>query len=273
MRQVILITGASSGIGKATALQLLRERHIVYGAARRLEQMAELEEAGGHALEMDITDTAQITAAVEQIIREQGRIDVLINNAGFAVYGAVEDVPLQDARKQFDVNLFGMAEVTRAVLPQMREQQDGRIINVSSMGGKIYTPLGAWYHASKHAVEGWSDCLRLELKAFNIKVIVIEPGLIATNFGDVMTGPMMRYSGEGPYAKWATAVAQTTEATYEKKGASSPPGVVAKTIQKAIAAPKPKTRYVTGKMARQLLLVRKFLGDRIFDKIITSQID
>ncbi|MDX1409327.1 MAG: oxidoreductase, partial [Saprospiraceae bacterium] len=260
MRQVVLITGATSGNGKATALHLLRERHIVYGAARRTEQMDELVEAGGHALRMDVTNEEEITAGVQQIIKEQGRIDVLVNNAGYALYGAVEDVPLEEAQRQFDVNLYGVARVTRAVLPQMRTQHDGKIINVSSMGGRIYTPLGAWYHASKHALEGWSDCLRLELKAFKIDVIIIEPGLIATEFGDVMTEPMLKYSGDGPYAKWANAVAQATEATYEKESASSPPLVIAKTIHKAIDSKKPKTRYAAGKMARPLLLVRKFLG-------------
>ena len=181
--QVILITGASSGMGKDAAMHLINQGHIVYGAARRVSNMADIVEKGGHALELDVTNPEQVKSVADKIIEEQGRIDVLVNNAGYAVYGAVEDVSAEDAKRQFDVNLFGLAEMTKAVLPYMRKSKSGKIINISSMGGKMYTPLGAWYHATKHALEGWSDCLRLELKQFGIDVVVIEPGGIATEFG------------------------------------------------------------------------------------------
>ena len=180
--QIILITGASSGMGKETALRLIAEGHIVYGAARRVEKMLDLVEAGGHVLLMDVTDQAQVQAGIDRIIAEQGRIDVLVNNAGYGSYGSVEETPIDDARRQFDVNLFGLARLTQLVIPHMRERQSGKIINISSVGGKIYTPLGAWYHATKHALEGWSDCLRLELKPFGIDVVIVEPGLI--EFGE-----------------------------------------------------------------------------------------
>ena len=270
-KKVILITGASSGMGKETALQLIKEGYTVYGAARRVEQMKDLEELGGHAIAMDVTNDEQMVAAVDKIIQEQGKIDVLINNAGYAIYGAVEDTTIADARRQFEVNIFGLASLTQLVLPHMRNQHAGRVINISSMGGKIYTPLGAWYHATKHALEGWSDCLRLELKQFGIDVVIIEPGIIKTEFGDVMTAPMMERSGTTAYANIAKAVEKTTTESYEKGGAS-PASVISNLISKAIKARKPKTRYVAGKLAKPLMFVRKYFGDRFFDWAVMSQV-
>ena len=188
-QKIILITGASSGIGKATAKRLISEGHIVYGAARRVENMSDLEEMGGHAIRMDITNEAEVTAAVQRIMDENDRFDVLVNNAGYAVYGAVEQIPIDQARRQFEVNLFGLASLTQKIIPIMREQGAGQIINISSVGGKIYSPLGAWYHATKHALEGWSDALRIELAQFGIQVSIIEPGAIVTEFTDVMNEP------------------------------------------------------------------------------------
>lgn len=272
MKKVILITGASSGIGKDAALQLLQEGHIVYGTARRVAPMADIEKAGGYVLPMDVTAPDQIQATVRQIIDEQGRIDVLFNNAGYGLYGAVETVSLEDARQQFEVNLFGLAEVTKAVLPHMREQKSGTIINTSSMGGKIYTPLGAWYHATKHALEGWSDCLRLELKPFNIHVVVIEPGGIATEFGEVLYQPMLDRSQGTPYESMSEQVANSTKEMYDKEGQLSPPSVISNLVSKAVNSDKPKTRYVAGKFAKPMMFIRKYFGDRIFDKIIMSQL-
>ena len=272
MKNTILITGASSGMGKETALQLIKEGHIVYGAARRVESMKELVDNGGHAIKMDVTNEETIKQGVEQLIQEQGKIDILINNAGYAIYGAVEDTSIEDARRQFEVNIFGLARLTQLVLPHMREQKSGKIINISSMGGKIYTPLGAWYHATKHALEGWSDALRIEVKQFNIDVVIVEPGAIATEFGDVMLEPMLSRSGEGPYSHIAHSMANATRSSYEKKGASSPPSVIANVISKAINAKKPKTRYVAGKMAKPLMFMRKRLSDRMYDRIIMSQV-
>ena len=259
-------------MGKETALQLIKEGHIVYGAARRVESMKELVDNGGHAIKMDVTNEETIKQGVEQLIQEQGEIDILINNAGYAIYGAVEDTSIEDARRQFEVNIFGLARLTQLVLPHMREQKSGKIINISSMGGKIYTPLGAWYHATKHALEGWSDALRIEVKQFNIDVVIVEPGAIATEFGDVMLEPMLSRSGEGPYSHIAHSMANATRSSYEKKGASSPPSVIANVISKAINAKKPKTRYVAGKMAKPLMFMRKRLSDRMFDRIIMSQV-
>lgn len=270
-KKVILITGASSGMGKDAALQLLKEGHIVYGAARRVEKMQDLEEAGGHALEMDVTDEGQIVAGVKKVVDEHGKIDVLLNNAGYAVYGAVEDVPLEEARRQFDVNIFGLARLTKEVLPHMRKEKSGKIINISSMGGKIYTPLGAWYHATKHALEGWSDCLRLELAPFNIDVVIIEPGIISTEFGDVMLQPMVDRSAGGPYGKMTQAVARATRQSYER-GGSSPASVITNLISRAANSSKPRTRYAAGKFAKPMLFLRRWLSDRMFDRVIMSQV-
>lgn len=272
MKNVVLITGASSGIGKETAFQLIKEGHIVYGAARRVEKMKDIEEAGGHAIQMDVTIDEEVKTAVQRIMDEQGRIDVLFNNAGYAVYGAVETVPIEDAKRQFEVNIFGLAKITKEVLPIMRQQKSGKIINTSSMGGKIYTPYGAWYHATKHALEGWSDCLRLELKPFNIDVVIIEPGGIATEFADVLYDPMVERSKGTPYEEIATSLAKATKEMYEEEGRLSPPSVISNLVSKAIKARKPKTRYVAGKYAKPMMFIRKYLGDRIFDSVILSTI-
>lgn len=181
--KVILVTGASSGIGKITSLHLLERGHIVYGAARRVDRMQDIVAKGGHAIPLDVTDGNSCVEAVKRIVKEQGKVDVLVNNAGFALYGPVEEVSLEDAKRQFDVNLFGLARITKEVIPKMRES-GGTIINVSSMGGRIYAPFGSWYHATKYALEGWSDCLRLELAPFGIKVAIVEPGGFKTEVSE-----------------------------------------------------------------------------------------
>jgi len=258
-------------MGKVTAQTLIKAGHSVYGAARRLDKMQDLEALGGHAIAMDITDEAQVQAVVDRILSEQGRLDVLVNNAGYAVYGAVEQVSLADARAQFDVNLFGLASLTQKVLPYMRAQTSGHIINVSSIGGKIYSPLGAWYHATKHALEGWSDALRVETKAFGISVSIIEPGAIQTEFTDVMNDPLLERSKDGPYADMAQRVVQGS-AKYYNGSPSNDPAIIAKVIARAIESPRPKTRYAAGKMAKPTLFMRRWLSDAAFDRMILSML-
>lgn len=269
-QKTVLVTGASSGIGKATAKQLIHDGFIVYGAARRVEKMKDLEELGGFALEMDITNEEDIKSVVRHIEEVHDGVDVLVNNAGYAVYGAIEDIPVEEARRQFEVNIFGLARLTQLVLPYMRERQTGTIVNISSMGGKIYTLLGGWYHASKHALEGWSDCLRMELAPFGIDVVIIEPGIIETEFGDVVSEPLRERSENTAYAELAQRAGDAVQRSYEK-GAGSSPEVVAKTISKAISAKNPKTRYAPGSMAKPLIFLRKVLPDKLFDKLILSQ--
>jgi short-subunit dehydrogenase len=229
--------------------------------------MQDLVQAGGRSIALDVTDDASMTAAVERIIGEQGRIDVLINNAGYAIYGSVEETTITDARRQFEVNIFGLGRLTQLVIPYMRRQNKGRIINISSMGGKMYTPLGAWYHATKHALEGWSDCLRLELKPFGIDVVIIEPGIIKTEFADVMTGPMLQRSGVGPYGELARKVAKGAE-NGMASGKGSDPEVIADLVAKAVRARRPRTRYAGGFLARPVMWLRIYFGDRFFDKMM-----
>jgi short-subunit dehydrogenase len=216
-----------------------------------------------------VTKPAEIKQAVDMIVKKEKRIDILINNAGYAVYGAVEDVSLEGAKRQFEVNLFGLAEITKQVLPTMRKQKSGQIINISSMGGKMYTPLGAWYHASKHALEGWSDCLRLELKQFGINVVIIEPGIISTEFSEVMSDPMLERAKDGPYEEISQNLAKATGKNYSKEN-SSPASVVANLLAKIVVSSKPKTRYAVGKYAKPMIFIRKYFGDNIFDKIVMS---
>lgn len=265
MQQIILITGASSGLGKAFALSLIEAGHTVYGAARRTHEMHDIEDAGGHAIALDMTDDASLVACMQRVIGEQGRIDVLINNAGYGLYGSVEEIPIQEARAQFEVNLFGLGRITQLAIPHMRKQGKGRIINISSMGGKMYLPLGAWYHASKHALEGWSDCLRLDLKEHGIDVVIIEPGVIRTGFEEVMLAPLIARSGSGPYGALTRRVAQGTERNYRK---GSPPDVVVRLVMKAVHARRPRTRYAGGHLAKPVMFLRKWCGDRLFDSAI-----
>lgn len=264
---VVLVTGASSGMGKDFAKALLKEGMVVYGAARRVSHMDDIKELGAIPIGMDITKEEDIQQVVQRIIKEQGRIDVLINNAGFATYGSIEDTSLADARYQLEVNLFGLARLTQLILPYMRKQGSGKIINISSMAGQAYFPLLAWYHASKYALEGWSDCLRLEVKLFGIDVVIIEPGLIHTEFADASIDALLTRSGEGAYQGLARDVHRNNKASYTAE-AASPPGVISKVVVEAIKAKNPKTRYAAGKLARPVLLMRRWLGDKLYDKII-----
>ena len=271
MNKVILITGASSGIGKDTALSLIKEGHVVYGAARRLEMMQDIIQAGGHAIKMDILKERNIDEVVNQIVKEQNRIDVLINNAGYGLWGAVETISIAEAKRQFDVNIFGLAYLTKKIIPMMRKQKSGKIINMSSMGGKVYTPFGAWYHATKYALEGWSDCLRMELKNFGIHVILIEPGVIKTEFQDVMMDSTVERSIATPYEKKLRALKKATQEMYAR-GIGSPPSTITNLIIKAINSNNPQRRYVGGLFAKPMLLIKKWFGDKIYEKAILSQI-
>ncbi|MEL6194664.1 MAG: oxidoreductase [Bacteroidota bacterium] len=273
MKQVILITGASSGMGKDTALRLLTEGHIVYGAARRVEKMQDIVKAGGYALALDVTDQESVKKAAERVIQEQGRIDVLWNNAGYSLSGAVENITYEEARHQFDVNMFGVAEMTKAVLPTMREQGSGKIINTSSIGGKIHMPvLASWYHASKFALEGWSDALRMELEPFGIEVVVLEPGGVSTEFVDVLSKSLVNRAKGTAYEIETEKVAQGLINANNPKN-MSPTSVISDAIVKIIHAKKPKTRYVVGKNANLILSIRRVLNDRTYDKVIRRMTD
>ena len=265
-----LVTGASSGMGKEIAKRLIKDGFQVFVAARQVDKMDDLVKLGARSLRMDIANETEIKAAVDTILSEVDDVDVLVNNAGFGLYGPIEDISIDEARYQFEVNLFGAARLTQLLLPKMREKRAGTIVNITSMGGKIYTPLGAWYHATKHALEGWSDCLRLELAPFGIKVVIVEPGLIETGFGDVVANGLLERSGAGPYAKLTQAVAKSTREAYGQ-GRGTDPSVIADVVSKAVSEARPRTRYVAGKYAKPMIKIREWFGDRMFDRVIMSQ--
>ena len=273
--QVAIITGASSGIGEATAEALAGDGIQVVLTARRAEKLEavadRIESNGGDALVVpaDVTDDDALDSLVETVKDEFGRIDVLVNGAGFGLYGSVEETPIDEARYQFDVNMFGLARLTQLVIPVMREQRSGTIINISSMGGKVWYPMGAWYHATKHALEGWSDCLRYELAPHGIDVVVVEPGLIDTEWGDIMADGLLERSGDGPYAGMAQAVA---EASRGDTSDMSDPEVVATAISNAVRSDSPKNRYAVGSYAKPMIALRRFAGDRVYDRVVDYMI-
>jgi short-subunit dehydrogenase len=267
--KVCLVTGASSGIGYATALELLRAGHTVYGVARRVDKMEPIRAAGGHTLAMDMKNEADLQRVVDTILNEQGCIDVLVNNAGIGSHGAIEDVSIETGRNLFEVNLFGVARLIQLVLPNLRQHNSGTIINVSSIGGEIALPLGAWYYASKHALEAFSDSLRQEVKQFGINVVLIQPGIIKTEFENETPKELRTLSGHGAYGKMAEAMAKRAETSLGEGSKASDPSVVAKAIRHAIESPAPKPRYAVGYVAGTLLWLNKLLPVRLFDKMVT----
>lgn len=269
MKKVVLITGASSGMGMEAAKLLAENGYTVYGAARRVERMQQLSTNNINVIKMDVTNDDEMVNGVNMIIEKEGRIDVLINNAGFGQYGAVEEVSMKDARYQLEVNLIGLARLSQLVIPHMRKQHAGKIVNITSIGGKIASPMGGWYHASKFAVEGLSDNMRMELKPFGIDVIVIEPGGIKTEWGSIAMENLMKFSNNGPYKNTAEKMFALSK-KFENK--YSPSSVIAELILKAITVKKPKTRYHAGFMATPILTAKKILSDRQFDKMMMSQI-
>lgn len=268
MKKVVLITGASAGIGKETASYLAKNGYTVYGAARRVDKMEDLKKQGVKVIGMDVTKEQSMQDAIKQIAGNEGRIDVLINNAGFGSYGAIEDVMMDDARYQLEVNVFGAARLTQLALPYMRKQQYGKIVNISSIGGKIAMPLGGWYHVSKFALEALSDSLRNEVKQFGIDVIVIEPGGIKSEWSGIAEENAMKVSGKGVYKpmveKFATMSARVNPNT-------PGPELIAQVIKKAIEAKNPQTRYHAGYLAGPMIYMRKILSDKMIDRVIKSQ--
>ena len=265
-QKVVLITGTAYGIGKSTAELLIDKGHIVYGGDILVEENLYLNDIGGTALEMDVTNQEHIDKAINQIISEQGRVDVLVNNAGLGVYGAIEDVSMEDIYYQYDVNLFGLARVTKAVLPHMSEKESGLIINISSVLGETYGPLAGWYLSTKHALEGWSDALRVELKEFDIDVVVVQPGAINTNFSNVTKTYIDKYRENSAYQHLYGE--PITDTGNEVLSNQSDPIVIAKVINKAMNARNPKTRYAAGAYSKIGIFLRKIMTDKMFDRFI-----
>jgi len=265
---VILLTGASSGIGWISTVYLASRGYRVYAVARRLEKLEPLKRYGIRPLFMDLCDENSIQTAVDTIVQEEGKIDILINNAGYGVYGAIEDVDLKTVKEQFEVNLFAQAKLTQLVLPYMREQRKGKIINISSIAGKMTLPLGAWYHASKHALEAYSDALRMEVKPFGIDVIIIEPGAIKTPWGLIVGENLKSLAQDSAYKEMTEKQAKFLLKHYTKNPFFSAPKCVAECIYQVIVTNKPKTRYLVGFGARTIMMIKRLLPDRVFDTIV-----
>ena len=265
--QIILLTGASSGIGYDTAEALAKQGHRVYAAARRVERMEPLRQFGVVPLQMDVTDEQSMRRGVQAILDSEGRIDVLVNNAGYGYFGAVENVPLDDARNQLEVNIFGLARLCQLVLPAMREQHGGRIINISSVAGKSVLYYGGWYHVSKYAVEALSDALRMELQPFGIDVVIVEPGAIKTNWGIIAADHLEETSKDTAYADTGTMMARNLRGMYESSSLSGP-SVVRKAICRAVNARRPRTRYRIGRLSTAIVFFHWLLPTRWWDGLM-----
>ena len=269
--RAVLITGCSSGIGRATAERLAARGWPVYATARTVASISDLEARGCRLLELDVTDEDSMRRAVEEVERAEGAVGVLVNNAGYSQSGAVEGVPLEKVRQQFETNVFGLTRMCQLVLPGMRAQDFGKIVNLSSMGGKLTFPGAGFYHATKHAVEALSDALRFEVAGFGVDVIVVEPGIIRTEFARAATDSMEDASPEDPYAGFDAAVARTTRETYEGGPLSllgGGPETVAGVIERAITAERPRARYAVTPSAHLFLWLRRLLPDRAWDALV-----
>ena len=260
-QKVAIVTGASAGIGKETASLLLAQGYIVHAAARRVESMRDLERAGARVHFLDLTDGGSIVAFMATVLAESGRLDLLVNNAGYGAYGAVEEVSMSDGRAQMEVNFFGLVQLSRLAIPAMRRQRSGRIVNVTSVGGKIWSPFGAWYHASKFAVEGFSDTLRNEVRPFGIDVIIVEPAGTKTEWGSVAMENARKNSASGPY----TAMFEAIAPAFAKNPGATTARHIAQVIWKAASVRKPTARYVAPFSGRAILAVRWVLSDGAFD--------
>ncbi len=269
--KIILITGAGSGIGYETAVLLKAQGHRVYGGIRSRQAAEKLTQSGILPIELDIADERQCKQAVQRIMEKDQRIDVLINNAGYGLFGAVEDIEISEAKYQFDVNLFGAARLIQLALPSMRERKSGKIINISSVGGRMVSYMGAWYHASKYAVEAFSDALRMEVSDFGIDVVLIEPGGAKTNWWETATKNMACRSKGGAYEKAAGKAAAGMMKLYGNR-LMSQPAVIAKAVGKAVGARKPKTRYVVGFGGKPLLFLHFILPAKCYDWVMKHAI-
>lgn len=267
-QKIVLVTGASSGLGKHIAEDLAKQGYHVFAAARSMDKLATLRSETIEPLRLDVTAEADIQAAVDHIKATKGRLDILVNNAGYGIYGTIEGIRDEHVRRAFAVNVFGLGAMTRAVLPMMREQKSGLIINISSVVGKAAVPVAGWYGASKHAVEGLSDALRLEVKPFGIKVVLIEPGAIRTGFEETAMATLARSNDPSAYADLVSAFSNSIRNGYK----SAPgPEVVTRQVNRAIAARNPKARYIAGSDSRLVITLKRLLGDGLWDRVVASQ--
>jgi NAD(P)-dependent dehydrogenase (short-subunit alcohol dehydrogenase family) len=274
--RAVLITGCSTGIGRATAARLAAAGWPVYATARRVETLSDLEAAGCRTLALDVTDDASMQAAVAEVVGEHGAVGVLINNAGYSQSGPIEEVPIDAARKQFETNVFGAMRMAQLVLPRMRDQRWGKIVNISSMGANFTFPGGGWYHSTKYALDALSDALRFEVSGFGVDVVIIQPGLIKTEFGNAATASMEDATDDaGPYARFNAALEAATQNVYGDSSPlgrlGGPPEAVAAVIEKAINAKRPRARYRVTPSAHLMIAQKRLLPDRAWDAVLRSQ--
>lgn len=266
-QKVILITGASSGIGYDAASALASEGHKVYAAARRIELMEPLKAKNVIPFCMDVTDEQSMVEGVNFVLGKEGRIDVLVNNAGYGYFGAVENVTMDEARRQLEVNVFGMARLCQLVLPAMRRQGTGRIVNTSSIAGKIVLPFGGWYNVSKFSVEALSDALRMEVKPLGIDVVMIEPGGIKTDWGIIAARHLKESSAGTPYEADGSRFADVMHYGYSSNLLSSP-HVITRAILRAVDSRRPRARYCTGRASHLLVFLHNLLPTRCWDALM-----
>ena len=271
--KAVLITGCSTGIGRATALHLAKSGYTVFATARRVESIADLAGQGCTVLPLDVCDEASMRAAVAQVESAAGAVGVLVNNAGYGSEGPVEEVPMEEVRRQFETNVFGLLRLTQLCLPGMRRQRWGKVVNLSSMGGRMTLPGGGVYHATKYAVEALSDAMRFEVGGFGVDVVVVEPGAIRTEFGNTAIARVDALGGSGDYADFREALKTNIRDAYEGRMAAlaAGPEAVAVVIARAVEARRPRTRYVITAGARLLLGLRRWLPDRAFDAFLRTQ--
>ena len=266
-KKVILITGASSGIGFDAAQTLARQGHLVYAAARRTTLMEPLKTFGVHVIGMDVTDEDSMVKGVDTVIQAEGRIDVLVNNAGYGFFGAIETVPMEEARRQLEVNVFGLARLTQLVLPHMRKQGSGRIVNTSSIAGKMVFYMGGWYNVTKYSVEAFSDALRMEMKPFGIDVVMIEPGAIKTDWGLIAARHLKESSAGTAYEEIGTQWGNNMDWFY-RTNLLSQPSVITKAISRAVNSRHPKARYCRGRFSFVGRIAHAVMPARWWDAIM-----
>ena len=267
-KRVALVTGASAGIGKAIVRRLLSDGWRVYGAARRVDQMADILSAGARVVALDVTNDESMQAAVKSVLDAEGRIDALVNNAGYGSYGAIEDVPISEARRQFEVNVFGLARLSQLVLPAMRGAKSGTIVNISSMGGRIWMPIGGWYHATKHAVEVLSDTMRVETRPFGVRVVVVQPGAIESEWSGIAARTLRESSKDSVYGTLIAPMAKILEGYTS----AAKPEVVADAVSRAVNSPNPRRRYATPMDARIFIFFRWLLPEWAWERAVAAMV-
>ncbi len=271
--RAVLVTGCSTGIGAATARLLATQGYAVYATARRPETLGSLAQAGCTTLALDIASEASMQEAVRAVEARAGVVGILINNAGYSQSGAMEELTPEQVRRQFETNVFGTLRLTQLVLPGMRRQRWGRIVNVGSMGGRLTFPGGGIYHATKYALEAMSDALRFELRAFGIDVVLVQPGLVRSSFSDTAVGGMPAAGSASPYAALNDSVARLTREAYVKgllSKLAGEPQDVARVIARALAARRPRARYRAMPMTRTLMTLRTVAPDRVWDAFLRA---